>query len=102
MGWIRICRPGSIIGPQQGYLIKYHDDIHPQFFIQNPIKNEIPSPSRYLRDNKKEKSNSSPCPQTPPSKNVQSFTSPYFINQTPQKPPQPRKYKRTFQNALMI
>lgn len=25
IGWLRICRPGSIIGPQQHYVLKYHE-----------------------------------------------------------------------------
>jgi cell division cycle 14 len=29
IGWIRLCRPGSIIGPQQQYLVKYDQMIHP-------------------------------------------------------------------------
>ena len=28
IGWIRICRPGSIIGPQQQFLVKYETSIH--------------------------------------------------------------------------
>ena len=28
MGWLRICRPGSIIGPQQQFLVDQEDHMH--------------------------------------------------------------------------
>jgi cell division cycle 14 len=38
IGWIRICRPGSIIGPQQQFLVKYWQRIHqPIVMEQQPI-----------------------------------------------------------------
>lgn len=27
IGWLRVCRPGSVIGPQQQYLAKYYNDV---------------------------------------------------------------------------
>lgn len=30
IGWIRVCRPGSVIGPQQQYLVKYWNKLHQQ------------------------------------------------------------------------
>lgn len=38
IGWIRICRPGSIIGPQQQYLIRYWQRVH------QPVVPERPPP----------------------------------------------------------
>ena len=95
IGWIRICRPGSIIGPQQGYLIKYHDDMNTHMMTQSPMKHQIPSPSRHLHFSK-----GSP-PRTPPSKKVSSIFSENNYPQTPEKPPQPRKYKRTPQKSTI-
>ncbi|OHT05057.1 hypothetical protein TRFO_06045 [Tritrichomonas foetus] len=36
IGWIRVCRPGSIIGPQQRYLISYADQLHRLSLIDIP------------------------------------------------------------------
>jgi cell division cycle 14 len=29
IAWIRLCRPGSVIGPQQHFLVKYYQTQHP-------------------------------------------------------------------------
>ena len=35
IGWIRVCRPGSVIGPQQQYLVKYWNRLHQQRPVTN-------------------------------------------------------------------
>lgn len=57
IGWIRLCRPGSVIGPQQQYLVTYHSDLMPpkteaktsnETKSRSPRKNKISSPTRGL------------------------------------------------------
>jgi cell division cycle 14 len=35
IAWIRLCRPGSVIGPQQHYLVKYFQYLHRE--VQQPL-----------------------------------------------------------------
>ena len=44
IGWIRVCRPGSIIGPQQQYLVSFHQHLR----MPTPNKN-VNSPNKALR-----------------------------------------------------
>jgi len=48
IGWIRICRPGSIIGPQQQYVLKYYEVMNSQssnnssaMKVPRPIKESV-------------------------------------------------------------
>jgi hypothetical protein len=38
IGWIRICRPGSIIGPQQQYLVRYCQRLHQPVVPDKPVR----------------------------------------------------------------
>lgn len=48
IGWIRICRPGSVIGPQQRYLLKYYDDLK-KATCSSPTKTKAAPPSSPTR-----------------------------------------------------
>lgn len=51
IGWIRICRPGSIIGPQQSYVLKFDELISKPSVPQSPVvsKNQVHTPTKILR-----------------------------------------------------
>ncbi|OHT07908.1 hypothetical protein TRFO_05012 [Tritrichomonas foetus] len=49
IGWIRVCRPGSVIGPQQAFLIKYDSALHrpaPQTHVAPSIQHVVKSSKR--------------------------------------------------------
>lgn len=51
IGWIRICRPGSIIGPQQRYVLKFYELISQPSVPQSPVvsKVQVHTPTKILR-----------------------------------------------------
>ncbi|OHT12136.1 hypothetical protein TRFO_03780 [Tritrichomonas foetus] len=57
IGWIRICRPGSIIGPQQRYLLWYEKELDDAKEAgETPKSSHISSPSKHLRTSMKKAS----------------------------------------------
>jgi len=51
IGWIRLCRSGSIIGPQQQFIVSFHDDIKRPMTENNKIQlNRVSGPksSRFV------------------------------------------------------
>jgi cell division cycle 14 len=49
IAWTRLCRPGSIIGPQQLYLVRYEDKVRAAMhrIVEPPVEErEIPVPVR--------------------------------------------------------
>ena len=108
MGWIRICRPGSIIGPQQQYLVSYYS----KFDVENQQNNSQISSKSGCKSSKQpqnrvgnqhasRKVDRKTCPETPQTHKIKSnvrddeFSSlaQKLFASTP-KHPQPRKYKR--------
>lgn len=79
IGWIRICRPGSIIGPQQEYLQKYYHSFRQSTVMMSPTSvKQTHSPNKVLR-----KMHEPPPPQhnqKTPRRSLQSSAS---ITQTP-------------------
>ena len=59
IGWIRLCRAGSIIGQQQNFLINYFDSLNNNFKFNNNqlIKNLIYNPSKGIPLNIKNNNN---------------------------------------------
>jgi cell division cycle 14 len=42
IAWIRLCRPGSVIGPQQHFLVKYFQTQHPAVMQGRPLQPKKP------------------------------------------------------------
>jgi cell division cycle 14 len=47
IAWTRLCRPGSVIGPQQLYLVNYEEQVKTNPVVEPPVEvREIPVPAR--------------------------------------------------------
>ena len=106
IGWIRVCRPGSIIGPQQQYLVSFHQHLR----MPTPNKN-VNSPNKALRKIIRKEKDSEVLrtpkkfkkyiPETPQIRKTRqnttgddlNFLAVRLFSSTP-KHPQPRKYRR--------
>jgi hypothetical protein len=47
IAWVRICRPGSVIGPQQVYLTKYEEECHAGLFLDELRPRPAPAPRQW-------------------------------------------------------
>ena len=88
IGWIRVCRPGSIIGPQQHYLVKFWHRLYNRAPAPPPI--HVRRNPRLAKPKPKTAGHS---PQENKSPNRSVSLQVYSIPLTPQVP-QPRKLNR--------
>jgi hypothetical protein len=68
IAWLRICRPGSVIGPQQTYLVEYAKKYHPGATEGGPIV-PVPRFSRTPIDRSLEVQTAKMYAETQPRKN---------------------------------
>lgn len=100
IGWIRLCRPGSIIGDQQGYVLKYYENIHkkssnssPKNKLKTPTSDDLAhAPTKVLRNSLRSVNPEEKRSQTQ-LKNKQTSLTVTAVHLNP-KTPQPRKYNR--------
>ena len=87
IGWIRVCRPGSIIGPQQHYLVKFWHRLHNQAPV---VRVRVRSGRRIPPISKPNTAGITPKKKRDENTNALQV---YSIPLTPQVP-QPRKIRR--------